>query len=1465
VKEAVMSLSELFYARSRARQGLSGPAKRRRRRSRLPSRQTLLLEPLENRLLLSVDFVAGAPVAPTNRADVGLPTLPLLVVEPAVSINPTDPGNVIVSSQTRLQASTNEGGTFAVAQGFANVPGQTGNSGDTDTAFDSQGRLFWVNLVNFAGQRDIVIESVNPTTGASLAVPARVPNGGFTDDKPFIGADANPLSPFADNLYVAWSRFGQAVAGQWSVYFSRSTDHGVTWSAPLLLSDFDGPNNVVDNGGDDEGLTWPADVKVAPNGDVYVAYHAQPDINEAELEGATPANPNGTSGKVFVLRSTDGGLTFPQKAEAFTDGQADVTYNRQSAGGLIPGTDFWTLGSPQPWLLPDPSHPGFIYVVSNDDPDNNHGNGDDANVVFARSGDNGLNWTRSTISSGPANSFQLLPTASIDEFGNIVVAWYDNRRGQTNDGPDNILGNADDNFLLDVFATYSTDGGLTWAPDFMVNDGLNEMDPDIGTVNRFTDVVGGANVITTRIGEYFGLEHFGGTAHVAWNGPNPLDPAVQTAQQVVYSTFAIRGQLTVTGDDSGAATDDLFTISRIAGNTDFIEVRVNGIRQYAGLLEGLTQIDIAGFGGNDTLTVDSTNGLISVLNGIRYNGGAGFDRLTLQQTGGATQTSDTYSVGPNPGEGTSVIVGPSGTQTVFFEDLAPVLDLVPAALLTVNATPSPNAINYTQGSVPANGLVTIDNFEPIEFSNKTALVINAGVSDDTVDLNNTATPAALATIAVNAGDGEDTVTTLAGLPTALNLDGGNGNDSLDASGATGPAILAGGSGNDVLIGGSGSDSISGGSGEDLIDGRGGVNTLNGGADTDTILVSGTGGTDLITTTHSGGSFNVTGGLSGGNNTISDIEAVRIEAGNGSDDIRITLNAAGGLNYTVLGGNPIGAVGDMLTLITGASVVFTPGPENDSGALVAATTSPTNVSFDEIEAISISGGPLVVSGTNGPDAITIIARDSSTHAGTDGVQDFTVAIDTSPEILFINTPSLGVNALGGSDEVVLRAPAPNNAVWNVQVTIDGGPPSASDTLVVETPGAAAETVVYTPNASDGGTLDLNSLTSLVTLTQIEHLLYDGEADGDRLTVTGTSSDDTFVHSPGAGNQAGAFALTALPSPDLLGLSYQNLGAAAVLAVAGADGNDTLVVNGTATNDSFTVNAAGIIALNSRVPIGSTGVEILTLEGLDGDDTFTLQAPVGAGPYTTVNLLGGAQASIGLDRAFLVGTAGADTFLVNGAAIGNITLAGVEDSQLNALAGSDVLVYNGVPGIVESIRLAASGAAGGGQLNVPGVVQITFTNLERVDVNGNTGASGDEDTLTFAGTNAADVFQIDLAAAGTDADPIAELQDGAGTTLLTLRNYTNFATLRVEGLEGGDTFNVFTDATGPNRNLFVDGGLPAGKKKQTDQLNIFYTPPRPHIIQSAATQEPEAGLVDLDYGTARYVVQYDGMEDFVIRRL
>jgi len=83
--------------------------------------------------------------------------------------------------------------------------------------------------------------------------------------------------------------------------------------------------------------------------------------------------------------------------------------------------------------------------------------------------------------------------------------------------------------------------------------------------------------------------------------------------------------------------------------------------------------------------------------------------------------------------------------------LPPVVDLVNAGALIVNATDASNAIDYSQGSVAANGLVSVDGFERIEFSNKANLVLNAGAGDDVVNISNSSSPAGLTGITVNGG------------------------------------------------------------------------------------------------------------------------------------------------------------------------------------------------------------------------------------------------------------------------------------------------------------------------------------------------------------------------------------------------------------------------------------------------------------------------------------------------------------------------------------------------------------------------------------------------------------------------------------------------------------------------------------------------------------------------------------------
>ena len=79
---------------------------------------------------------------------------------------------------------------------------------------------------------------------------------------------------------------------------------------------------------------------------------------------------------------------------------------------------------------------------------------------------------------------------------------------------------------------------------------------------------------------------------------------------------------------------------------------------------------------------------------------------------------------------------------------------------------------------------------------------------------------------------------------SLIFNGGDGNDTLDGSAATGPLLGRGGAGDDLLIGGSGNDVLLGGAGNDTLQGGAGADILKGGTGDD-ILIGGL-GRDVLT-------------------------------------------------------------------------------------------------------------------------------------------------------------------------------------------------------------------------------------------------------------------------------------------------------------------------------------------------------------------------------------------------------------------------------------------------------------------------------------------------------------------------------------------------------------------------------------------------------------------------------------------
>lgn len=452
--------------------------------------------------------LAGTDVAPGQQG-----------FEPTTSVvNPRNPSQVAVARGCTVTISNDFGVTFPIVRNTT-----LGCNGDPSLAWDSQNRLFVTHLDRQGADNELLMfagQIPDTTTSGTLSyTPVLISaDDGVLDDKQWLVADSSPNSPFRDNLYIVWTSLGTPSR----IQFSRSTDQGANWSAPQVLSV---------NG---EDFVWPSHLAVAPNGDLFVAYHTD------TCDGAG-------EGSIQLLRDGNGGADFAvgtvlQRTTAIPDGDAQVSCNVQDGSGdEIPQMDSWMQGSVQPWVLPDPARAGNVYVVTNDDPNDAFASGDDADVVIARSTDHGQTFSAiSRVDHGPGLGFALMPTAAIDQDGNIGVTWYDNRRLLTNNGT--TSNNNQPNFLLDLYGTASNDGGQTFTQDFRVNDA--PFDPDVNANCRFGALA--TNDCTTRIGEYNGVWSVDGIGYAVWTGnatppaaPFPSDGAGN--QTTMFDVFSILG------------------------------------------------------------------------------------------------------------------------------------------------------------------------------------------------------------------------------------------------------------------------------------------------------------------------------------------------------------------------------------------------------------------------------------------------------------------------------------------------------------------------------------------------------------------------------------------------------------------------------------------------------------------------------------------------------------------------------------------------------------------------------------------------------------------------------------------------------------------------------------------------------------------------------------------------------------
>ena len=298
--------------------------------------------------------------------------------------------------------------------------------GDVSLAFDHRGRLF---LSYLAIRKNGLPGYWAHGVGENGIWVRRSPDGGKTwdpapvgvktwkgdepdvklEDMPRIWSDTGAASHHLGNLYMAWIEWQLE---QSIILFTRSTDGGQTWAAPVRISTIAGLPR------DDNGAVVAPIGTVGPDGTIFVIWNQGFNITLAS--------------------SVDGGRRFSPSRPIFN---VSAPYFGGASG--VPGLSR-CMGFPQVGI--DPKR-ATLYVTWSD-----FRNGD-VDVFFSRSDDHGKTWTTPKRVNDDAvhdGADQFLQWMAVDPTdGSINVQFYDRR-----DDPANRL--------TRVTLARSTDGGRSF-------------------------------------------------------------------------------------------------------------------------------------------------------------------------------------------------------------------------------------------------------------------------------------------------------------------------------------------------------------------------------------------------------------------------------------------------------------------------------------------------------------------------------------------------------------------------------------------------------------------------------------------------------------------------------------------------------------------------------------------------------------------------------------------------------------------------------------------------------------------------------------------------------------------------------------------------------------------------------------------------------------------------------------------
>jgi hypothetical protein len=456
-------------------------------------RRSFSLLPVALLVLVALPGAAASAQVPQN-VDVSL--RPGNEAEHAIAINPTNPSNIVAMStlSERTAVGLFEGVSFDGGQTWTRqIIGDNDNLGDIccdeQLAWDEFGNLWMVYLFIESGNVPIALSTDGGLTWTKVTeiVPAKVrghctncaSKGNGAHKRGVPSADQPSISAAAGSVWTSYT-----------VYPSRTVQaSGAPVTGLGQHGDFIKPENVPTAFGKGNY----GDTAVGPDGQVMAIYQDH-DNGQGGARIYTALDPDGLGPKGFDVprffaRTRVGGFDYlPIQPNRSFDAEANLA-----------------------WDLSGGSHNGRVYGIWTQEVKNESDNFD---IRLQYSDDDGATWSPAIrLNDDTGTNSQGNPAIAVDQTtGDVAASWYDARNDLGNGGPGDTDGVPNDD--TQIWATYSTDGGVTFVGNFRVSE---------GTSNSSADVTGSS----FNFGDYTKAAFDSGTFYPAWSdnsnstGDNP--------------------------------------------------------------------------------------------------------------------------------------------------------------------------------------------------------------------------------------------------------------------------------------------------------------------------------------------------------------------------------------------------------------------------------------------------------------------------------------------------------------------------------------------------------------------------------------------------------------------------------------------------------------------------------------------------------------------------------------------------------------------------------------------------------------------------------------------------------------------------------------------------------------------------------------------------------------------------------